>query len=81
MAPVNPQMFVEPLIRVVMDNIVSAPQLGHDHYLDPGSGSYLLQLLIAALVGSAFVLRTFWSRIKNFFMRNRQDETEERFDE
>ncbi len=36
-------------------------------YLDPGSGSYLLQLLIAGLVGSLFVIRASWDRIKNFF--------------
>lgn len=36
-------------------------------YLDPGSGSYLLQLLIAGLVGSLFVIRASWDKIKNFF--------------
>jgi hypothetical protein len=38
-------------------------------YLDPGSGSYLLQLLIAGLLGAAFALRMFWGRIKGFFSR------------
>ncbi|MBA4419962.1 MAG: hypothetical protein C0391_02330 [Anaerolinea sp.] len=36
-------------------------------YLDPGSGSYLIQILIAALLGSAFVVKSFWNQIKNFF--------------
>ena len=36
-------------------------------YLDPGSGSYLLQLLIAGLLGSLFVIRASWDRIKTFF--------------
>jgi hypothetical protein len=40
-----------------------------DPYLDPGSGSFLIQLIIASLVGAAFVIRTFWSRIKSFFRR------------
>jgi hypothetical protein len=38
-------------------------------YLDPGSGSYLLQLLIAGALGAAFALRMFWGRIKGFFSR------------
>jgi len=38
-------------------------------YLDPGSGSYLIQILIAALLGSAFVIKSFWGQIKNFFIR------------
>jgi len=39
-------------------------------YLDPGSGSYIFQLLIAALVGMGFVLRTYWDRIRAFFTRS-----------
>lgn len=36
-------------------------------YLDPGTGSYVLQLLAAAVFGGLFVLKMFWSRIKGFF--------------
>jgi hypothetical protein len=77
MVPVSPQIPLESIIHLASQEIIRSPLLGRDLYLDPGSGSYLLQLLIAALVGSAFMLRTFWSRIKSFFMRNQQDETEE----
>ena len=38
-------------------------------YLDPGTGSYIIQLLIAAVVGIGFALRLFWGRIKNFFRK------------
>jgi hypothetical protein len=38
-------------------------------YLDPGTGSYIFQLLIAGIVGFAFVIKVFWSRIKGFFTR------------
>lgn len=48
-----------------------------DAYLDPGSGSYLLQLLIAGILGSLFVVRASWDRIKGFFgnlfSRNKDD--------
>jgi len=36
-------------------------------YLDPGSGSFLIQLLIAALLGVGIALRASWGRIKGFF--------------
>jgi hypothetical protein len=38
-------------------------------YLDPGSGSFLLQLLLAGILGGLFVLRSQWSRLKGFFRR------------
>lgn len=33
-------------------------------YLDPGTGSYLLQLIIAFFIGGLFSLKLFWGRIK-----------------
>lgn len=38
-------------------------------YLDPGSGSYLLQLLIGGLLGALFLLRAYWGRVKGFFIK------------
>ena len=38
-------------------------------YLDPGSGSYILQLLIAAALGAAFALKHYWRRVKGFFSK------------
>jgi len=46
-------------------------------YLDPGSGSYLLQLIIAGLLAFSFGIKTFWSNVKvffvNLFSRNKVD--------
>ena len=36
-------------------------------YLDPGTGSMMLQIVIASVVGALFTLKTFWSQIKNYF--------------
>ena len=36
-------------------------------YLDPGSGSFLIQLLIAALLGIGVAVRASWGRIKGWF--------------
>jgi hypothetical protein len=32
-------------------------------YLDPGSGSFIVQMLIAGIVGAGFLLRGFWSKL------------------
>ena len=33
-------------------------------YLDPGSGSFLIQLLIAAIAGASIAIGANWSKIK-----------------
>ena len=38
-------------------------------YLDPGTGSYFIQIALAALVGALFAVRLFWGRIRAFFRR------------
>ena len=39
-------------------------------YLDPGSGSFVIQLLFGALVGGLVVLRAYWSRIMARFNKS-----------
>jgi len=41
-------------------------------YLDPGSGSFLIQLLIAGLAGAGIAIAISWGRIKRFFKKNKQ---------
>jgi hypothetical protein len=35
-------------------------------YLDPGTGSYILQIVIGSLLAAAFTIKAFWHRIKAF---------------
>ena len=51
--------------------LASLPLLSGRAYLDPGSGSVLIQLLIAGLLGAAFIIKASWSRIKAFFNRSK----------
>ena len=50
------------------------PSLKPMAYLDPGSGSYLLQILLAALLGSLFIIRASWGRIKGLFTKKSPEE-------
>jgi hypothetical protein len=39
-------------------------------YIDPGSGSYLVQVIVAAALGVAFFFRNIKTYIKSFFSRS-----------
>jgi hypothetical protein len=36
-------------------------------YIDPGTGSIIIQALVAAFAGAAIAARLFWGRILKFF--------------
>jgi hypothetical protein len=46
-------------------------------YLDPGSGSFLIQLIIAGALGAGFVIKASWGKIKAFFTRTSSEPVEE----
>jgi hypothetical protein len=50
-------------------------------YLDPGSGSFLIQLLIAGIAGAGIAIAVSWSKIKRWFNRNKAKTDEELEDE
>jgi hypothetical protein len=41
--------------------------IGLAAYLDPGSGSYIIQLIIAGLMGGLFMVGIYWKRLKAYF--------------
>lgn len=47
-----------------------SPLLRPQAYLDPSSGSLIIQLLIAGLLGAGIILKTSWKKIKSFFTRS-----------
>ena len=46
-------------------------------YLDPGSGSFILQIAIAALLGLGVALRASWSKIKRLFGKKPESEEQD----
>lgn len=41
-------------------------------YLDPGSGSFLIQLLIAAIAGLGIAISANWSKLKRWLGKNKK---------
>lgn len=38
-------------------------------YLDPGTGSVIVQAIVAVLAGAAAVMGNFWAKIKSFYLK------------
>jgi hypothetical protein len=46
-------------------------------YIDPGSGSYLVQAIIAAVLGGLFYIKQIWLKVKQFFgIKKKNPETD-----
>lgn len=46
-------------------------------YIDPGSGSYLLQVIIAAVLGVLFYFKNAWMWIKSWFIKGDKKKKDE----
>ena len=46
-------------------------------YLDPGTGSFIIQGLIAGFVGGLYALKIYWKKIKSFFSKTSTDKLDE----
>ncbi len=56
------------LLLLIIAYTTFQPQKAHA-YIDPGTGSYLLQLLIAGGVGTTFLIKTQWLKIISIIKR------------
>ena len=43
-------------------------------YLDPGSGSFLFQLLVGAVLSGLFAIKLYFRKIKSFFKKSKAKE-------
>jgi hypothetical protein len=62
--------YLRPGLIVVLAALVSPILLRPAYgYLDPGTGSYILQLLVGGLLGGLFAIGLFWKRVIAFVKR------------
>lgn len=58
-------------------NMLLSPLASGHAYLDPGSGSFIIQLVLAALLGGGFALKAYWKKIVGHFKKNNGEEMPE----
>lgn len=63
------------LLAVVCLSTVSID--GAYAYIDPGTGSYILQLLIGGSVAAVFLVKMYWQRLLAVFSRNKPKDRDE----
>ena len=47
-----------------------------DAYLDPGSGSMLVQLLLGSVAGAAVIMKLGWQRFRDIFRSSKAKQTD-----
>ena len=68
--PIMRRSLLRPGLIVVLAALVSPILLRLAYgYLDPGTGSYIIQLLIGGLLGGLFAIGLFWKRVIAFVKR------------
>jgi hypothetical protein len=55
--------------------LVLAAEARVDAYLDPGSGSMLVQLLLGGVAGAAVIMKLGWERFKDVFRSSKSKQT------
>ena len=54
------------VVAALVSPVLLRPAYG---YLDPGTGSYIIQLLVGGLLGGLFAVGLFWKRVIAFVKR------------
>lgn len=49
-------------------------------YLDPGSGSFIIQMLLAGFLGLAVAVKIYWKKIVAFFKKNKSGKVQDELD-
>ena len=58
--------------QILLAIILFFPSVSHA-YLDPGTGSIIIQATIAAFVGIGVALKTYWYKVKRVFTKNKPE--------
>lgn len=46
-------------------------------YMDPGSGSFIIQMLVGAALGASLAIKVYWRKLVSFFTGRKRDESDE----
>ena len=60
--------FLQSLLAFIVLSVLFVPT-DASAYIDPGTGSYILQIIAAGILGGLFAIKMFWFQVKDFFRR------------
>jgi hypothetical protein len=69
------------MYQIILSSVLIAFSPQTFAYLDPGTGSMILQGLIAGIAVAGFTIKTYWSRILGFFGKSKPTSLLEEEDE
>lgn len=65
---------MKPLTIMLASVLIGLSYIGDAHaYLDPGTGSIILQGMIAIIAGAAVTLKLYWARVRGYFDRQKAE--------
>ncbi len=62
---------MRPVLLILLLLTLWLPARDAHAYLDPGTGSFLLQAVIAVVMGALLSLKLYWQQLKSFFAGKR----------
>lgn len=65
--PSTQQSRIRPVLLILLLLTLWLPARDAHAYLDPGTGSFLLQAVIAVVMGALLSLKLYWQQLKSFF--------------
>jgi hypothetical protein len=57
---------------VLVASLVAPPDA--QAYLDPATGSAIIQMVVAGVMGALFVIKTYWHNLKSYFSGSTKDD-------
>jgi hypothetical protein len=63
---------IHPLLAVLACLFIAMPSNAYA-YLDPGTGSFIMQGLVAGIAGGLIAIRAYWRRVRQVFRRSAKD--------
>lgn len=60
------------LLAIVFSSLVVAPASA---YIDPGTGSYVFQILVAALFSGLYAIKLYWQKLKDYLTGAKKEGT------
>ena len=63
-------------VAVLLGTLLAAQGRAHA-YIDPGTGSYIFQIIIATLLGAGFMIKVYWRKLVRLITRRKPDDDDE----